>query len=135
MGIERFEVLVVGGLKVSKGMFGQVIPELLRIRRILLPVWRNSVSKTAPNNSDFQEQEQGEHTGDGADLGNSVGVTENDTNLRGGRALLGELADLLNDLLGGGLQPRRRVARVGDGGGRNALSVAVKTTHFDEMCW
>lgn len=64
-----------------------------------------------------------------------MGVTENDTDLGGGRALLGELADLVNDLLGGGLEPRRGVAGVGDGGGRNALSLAVKTTHFGEMWW
>lgn len=32
-------------------------------------------------------------------------------------ALLRELADLLDDLLGSGLQPRRWVARVGDGRG------------------
>lgn len=71
------------------------------------------------------------HTGHDLDLGNTVGVTENDTDLRGGRALLGELADLVDDLLGGGLEPRRRVARVGDGGGRDALALAVKTTHVD----
>lgn len=70
-----------------------------------------------------------ERTGHDLDLGNTVRVTENDTNLRGSRALLGELADLVDDLLGGGLEPRRRGARVGERGGRNALSVAVKTTH------
>jgi len=65
------------------------------------------------------------------DLGNAVRVTEDLANLRGSGTLLCELADLLNDLLGSGLQPSRGVARVGDGGGRYALSVAVKTTHFD----
>lgn len=59
-----------------------------------------------------------------------MAVTEDDTNLRGGSTLLGELADLVNDLLGGGLEPRRRVARVGDRGGRNALSLGVKTAHL-----
>ena len=58
-------------------------------------------------------------------------VTEDNTDLRGGSALLGELADLVDDLLGGGLEPRGRVARVGDGGGRDALAIAVKTTHVD----
>ena len=57
-------------------------------------------------------------------------VTEDLANLRGSGTLLRELADLLNNLLGGGLQPSRGVARVGDGGGRYSLSVAVKTTHF-----
>jgi len=37
--------------------------------------------------------------------------------LGGGGALLRELADLLDDLLGCGFQPRRRVAGVGDGRG------------------
>lgn len=64
------------------------------------------------------------------DLGNAVRVTKDLTNLGGSGALLCELADLVNDLLGGGLQPRRGVARVGDGRGRYSLSVAVKTTHF-----
>lgn len=71
------------------------------------------------------------HTGNDLDLGNAVGVTEDDANLRGGSALLGELADLLDDLLGGGLEPGGRGARVGDGGGRDALALAVKTAHFD----
>jgi hypothetical protein len=35
--------------------------------------------------------------------------------LRRSGALLRELLDLLDDLLGGGLEPRRGVARVGDG--------------------
>jgi hypothetical protein len=55
--------------------------------------------------------------------------------LRGSGALLRKLGDLLDDLLGGGLEPRRRAARVGDGRGRYALSVAVKTTHVGEMYW
>jgi hypothetical protein len=71
-----------------------------------------------------------EHTGHNLDLGNAMGVTENDTNLRGRSTLPGELADLLNDLVGGGLEPRRRSARVGEGGGRDTLALAVKTTHI-----
>lgn len=62
-----------------------------------------------------------------------MAVTEDNTDLRGGGTLLRELADVVNDLLGGGLQPRRRGARVGDGGRGNALSLAVKTTHFDVL--
>lgn len=68
-------------------------------------------------------------TGDNLDLGNAVGVTEDDTNLRGGSTLTGELANLVDDLLGGGLQPGGSGARVGDGGGRHALALAVKSTH------
>lgn len=70
------------------------------------------------------------HTGDNLDLGNAVGVSEDNTDLRGGGTLPGELANLLNDLVGRGLQPGGGGARVGDGGGRNALSVAVKSTHL-----
>lgn len=71
-----------------------------------------------------------QHTGDDLDLGNAVGVTENDTNLRGRGTLLGQLADLVDDLVGGGLEPGRRSARVRDGGGRNALALAVKSAHL-----
>lgn len=70
------------------------------------------------------------HTSNDLGLGNAVGVTEDDTDLGGGSTLLGELANLINDLLGGGLEPGGGVAGVGDGGGRNALSLGVKTTHF-----
>lgn len=71
-----------------------------------------------------------EHTSDEADLGNSVGVTEDDTDLGGGSTTLGEAADLVNDLVGSGLQPRRGSAAVGGSGGADTLSLAVKTTHF-----
>ena len=57
-------------------------------------------------------------------------VTEDNTDLRRGGTLLGELADVVDNLLGGGLEPRWGVAGVRDGGGGNALSFAVKTTHF-----
>lgn len=60
-----------------------------------------------------------------------MAVTEDNTNLRRRSTLPGELADLVNDLLGGGLEPGRGGTRVGDGRARNALSLAVKTTHFD----
>lgn len=49
-----------------------------------------------------------------ADEGNSVGVTEDDANLRGGQTLLGKLADMVSDLLGGGLQPRGGSPLVGE---------------------
>lgn len=62
-----------------------------------------------------------------------MGVTENDTDLGRGGTLLRELADLLDDLVGRGLEPRRGGARVGNRRGRNTLSVAVKTTHFDDL--
>jgi hypothetical protein len=59
-----------------------------------------------------------------------VGVTEDDTDLRGSSTLPGELADLLNDLVGSGFEPCRGGARVGESGGRNALALAVKSAHF-----
>jgi hypothetical protein len=58
-----------------------------------------------------------------------VGVTEDDTDLGGGGTTLGEAADLLNDLVGSGLQPRRGSAAVGGSRRADTLSLAVKTTH------
>ena len=72
-----------------------------------------------------------QHTGDDLDLGNTVGVTEDHTDLGRSGTLLCELADLVNDLIGGGLEPRRGAARVGERGGADALSLGMKTTHFD----
>lgn len=74
------------------------------------------------------------HTSDKLDLGDTVGVTENDTNLRRSSTLSGELADLLNNLLGGGLQPAGSGAAVGQGRGGDTLSFAVKSTHFVGVC-
>jgi len=76
------------------------------------------------------EDSQNSVTSDDLDLGDSVGVTEDNTDLRRSGTLLGQLADLVDDLLGGGLHPRGSGARVGDGGGRNALAIAVKSTHL-----
>ena len=70
------------------------------------------------------------HTSDNADLGNAVGVTQDNTDLRGGGTTLGEAADLVNDLLGSGLQPCRGSARVGGSRRADTLSLGVKTTHF-----
>lgn len=67
--------------------------------------------------------------GDGLDLGDAVGVTEDDADLGGGEALLGELADVLLDLLGGDLEPRGGSALVGASGLGDALSGCVKTAH------
>ena len=57
------------------------------------------------------------HTSDNLDLSDTVRVSEDDTDLRWGSTLLCELADLIHDLVGGGLQPRRRSSRVGNCGG------------------
>lgn len=69
------------------------------------------------------------HTSNEADLGNSVGVTQDDTDLGGGGTTLGETADLLNDLVGSGLQPRGGSAAVGGSRRADTLSLGVKTTH------
>lgn len=58
-------------------------------------------------------------------LGDAVRISENNTNLRGSGTLLGELADLVDDLLGGCLEPGGRSTRVWESRGRYALSVGV----------
>lgn len=78
----------------------------------------------------FASPDKKKHTGDGLDLGNTVGVTEDDTDLRGRGTLPGELADLVRDLVGRGLEPRRRVPRVRDRRRRDTLALAVKPAHF-----
>lgn len=70
-------------------------------------------------------------TGDVLDLGNTLGVTEDDTDLGGGHTLLGELEDRVADILGGGLQPGRRRTLVGESGARDTLTTAVHATHFE----
>lgn len=60
---------------------------------------------------------------------NAVGVTENDTNLRRGKTLSGELAGVLNDLRWGDLQPRGGSALVGQARAGDTLSMStLKTT-------
>ena len=68
-------------------------------------------------------------TGQEADLGDTVRVTEGDTDLGRREALAGELDDVLDDVVGRRLEPGRGSAAVGEGGGRNALSGSVHTTH------
>lgn len=99
----------------------------------------------------------GGHTSDNLDLGNSVRVTENNTDLRRVGTLPGKLADLLLNLVGGGLEPVKLLVSlvcsttdfpgdepawgspgVGNRGGRNTLSVRVKATHlfgFSVVVW
>ena len=57
-------------------------------------------------------------TGDETDLGDTVRVTEGDTDLGGSETLASQLGDVVDDILGGGLEPRRRSATVREGGGR-----------------
>ena len=74
-------------------------------------------------------------TSDKLDLGDSVAVTEDNTYLGRSGTLLGQLADVVNNLLGGGLEPRRGSAGVGERRGRNALALGVKATHFCCVGW
>ena len=84
-----------------------------------------------PTKFDLGAQERNRHTSNNLNLCDTVRISENDTDLRWGSTLLCELADLVNNLLWGGLEPCWRSARVWDGGCRYTLSVAVKTTHDD----
>jgi len=64
-------------------------------------------------------------------LGNTMRVTESDTDLRRGQTLAGKLDDVLDDIIWGSFEPGGRGAAVREGGGRNALSGSVHTTHGD----
>ena len=56
-------------------------------------------------------------------------ISQYNTDLRWCGAFLCELADLIDDLVGRDFEPGGCGARVGDCGGGNAFSVAVKATH------
>ena len=71
-------------------------------------------------------------SGDGLDLGDTVGVTQDDTNLGGGQTLLCKLANVFFDIRGRDLQPRRRSALVRAGTLRDTLSGSMHTTHGAE---
>jgi hypothetical protein len=57
-------------------------------------------------------------TSDEAHLGDTMRVTESDTDLGRGKALAGELSDVLDDIFLRGLEPRRLVTAVRKGRGR-----------------
>lgn len=65
--------------------------------------------------------------GNALDLGNTLGVTEDDADLGRRKTSSGELEDLVADLLRGGLGPRGLRASVGESGGRHALALGVHT--------
>ncbi len=56
-------------------------------------------------------------------------IPQHNTDLRGCGAFLCKLADLIDDLVGRDFEPGGCGARVGDRGGGNAFSIAVKPTH------
>lgn len=70
-------------------------------------------------------------TSDDLDLSNTMAVSEDNTDLRWSGTLSGESADVLDDGLGGALEPGGHRSRVWDGRGADTLSFAVKTTHDD----
>jgi len=59
-------------------------------------------------------------------------IPQHDTDLRRCGALLGELADVVDDLLRRGLEPLWRGAAVGDCGGGYAFAVGVEASHFGD---
>lgn len=62
-------------------------------------------------------------TGNDLGRGNTVGISQDNTNLRGGQTLSGVLDDLLDNILSGQLEPRGGVSRVGSRRGRNSLTL------------
>merc|ERR1719324_1069855 len=68
--------------------------------------------------------------GDVLDLRDTEGITEGDTDLGRGETLLGELADVVGDLLRLHLQPRGSAAAVRDSTAAHTLSTSVHTTHL-----
>jgi len=68
------------------------------------------------------------------DTGNAMGITEDNTNLRWGQTLLGELADMVDNLLRRGLQPRGGSPLVGEDGRGDTLSNTMHATHDCKLC-
>ncbi len=72
-------------------------------------------------------------TGHEADLGDTVRITEGNTDLGGRKTLARELGNVLDDILGRGLQPGGGSAAVGESRGRDALAGSVHATHGDSV--
>ena len=92
----------------DRNRIGETVPLDLRILRILLPANLVSITFSIVVNRTGSRI----HTSDNLDLRDTVRISEDDTNLGWGGTLLCELADLVNNLLWGGLEPRRSGARV-----------------------
>ena len=91
-----------------------IVPLDFRIRRILLPAKLVSIiSNKCRKFGAFKSR----HTSNNLDLSNTVRISKDNTNLGWSSTLLRELANLVDDLLGGGLEPRRRSAGIGESGG------------------
>ena len=68
-------------------------------------------------------------SGHSVDLSNAVRITKDDTNLGGGKTLLGKLANMLLNIRGGDLAPAGWGAFVGFGTLRDTLSWCVHASH------
>ena len=82
----------------------------------------------------FPSQKDLPLTSHNLDLSDSMAIPQDNTDLRRSGTLLGQLADLVDDLIRGGLQPGRGSARVRDRGGRDTFAIAVETAHFESWC-
>ena len=68
-------------------------------------------------------------SGDEPDLSHAMTVPENDTDLRRGQSLLGQLEDLVLDIVRGQLEPIGDRSAIWQGGLGNTLSRCVHATH------
>lgn len=64
-------------------------------------------------------------TGDNLSLGNTVSISQDNTNLRRSQTLSGVLDNLLNNLVRGQLEPSWSVSRVWNSGGRNTFTLIM----------
>ncbi len=71
------------------------------------------------------ENAQNLRASDRLDLGDTMRVAQDQTNLRGSQTLASQLADLIAEVVRRNLQPRRGSATVGEGGIRNTLAIKV----------
>lgn len=65
------------------------------------------------------------------DLGNSVGIPEDNTDLRWGETLTGELEDVVGDLVGGQFQPTGSRSLVGQSRPGDTFVGVVHSSHFE----
>jgi hypothetical protein len=81
---------------------GQDLERVEHVQYFILPL--SSFSRPYERTMGLQDTED-LVTGDEAHLGDTVRVTEGNTDLRGCQTLTGELDDVLNDILRSGLEP------------------------------
>lgn len=72
-------------------------------------------------------------TGDDLSLGNTVSVSQQDTDLGRSQTLSGVLDDLLNNLVGGQLEPSWSISRVWKCGGGDTLSLNLLVNLQQEL--